>query len=212
VGWWIFAGRAIEEPQVDTRPAVTTTLNILGACSLGLASALVLLACGPVDPADDAGATEGVLESTSEGATTAETDGEPVEETHVVLTACGLALACEPMTVMEDITPASAQECAQALYDGGQAGLTSLLYEVDGDPYPPFQEDAVLLLSDGRLLQQTRHRDCDGLEFCEDGPWEAWGAHEICSFSTDYFYPDNFVDCEEVPDWTCEEVAAAVMP
>lgn len=59
------------------------SMNMLGLRSSCLVSGLVLLACEP----------------------------KPVEETHVVLTACGLELACEPMTLVNDVTPSPALEC-----------------------------------------------------------------------------------------------------
>jgi hypothetical protein len=137
---------------------------------------------------------------------------KPAEETHVLLSSCGLELACEPMRFIFDIHPPSAEKCAQALLDEGRPGLLSVFHESDGDSYPPHQEDAILILSDGSLLLQSRRRDCGDKGYCEEGPWKAWGPHQECSLSGTTFYPDLYDHCEDVPDWTCEDVEAAVTP
>lgn len=93
----------------------------------------------------------------------------------------------------------------------GKPGLIDVSFEVDGDPFPPYEQHAYLLQKDGSVLRQIRTRDCGMQTFCEDGPWRAWGPHELCEAS-DSFHPDNYSACMAVPDWTCAEVVAAATP
>lgn len=194
------------------------------AWGLGLSLGWLAVSACVTEPADDAGdggtetstTAEGTTaEGTTAGGTTADTSatatdgasesGEPVEETHVVLTEC-VEQSCEPMTVVVEVMPESALLCAQDLYDNGLPGLVTLLWQAGGGSgEPPYQEEALLILADGRVVRQQRQRD--------GGAWMAWGPHMICNVSSGYFAPEaNIVECMEVADWTCDEVQAAVMP
>lgn len=171
---------------------------------------LVLGACGAKGEGDSMTDGVGTTEAVTGGETEVVTGG--AEETHVVLTGCGAQLSCEVMTVVIDIMPSSALECAENLYDNGKPGLVSLLHEVDGDSLPPYMEDTILMLADGRVVRQRRERDCGEKDVCEDGPWKAWGPHEICEVPSGNFDPEaNISNCMDMADWTCEQVLGALM-
>jgi hypothetical protein len=140
---------------------------------------------------------------------------KPVEETHVLIVESEIELACEPMTLIIEIQPSSAEDCAQALVAADQPGLLSVFHENDGASDPPYMEEAYLLLSGDQLLLQRRERSVKCFDFssCEVDPWSAWSPHHLCTFKYDGFQPEpGALDCETVPDWTHEEMEAAVMP
>lgn len=73
-----------------------------------------------------------------------------------------------------------------------------------GSGRPNFQE-ALLTMADRRVVRQGRGRvQSDDPPECR--PWGPWGAHEICDVSG-WLHPDGgLVDCEEVPDFSCDEL------
>lgn len=148
------------------------------------------------------------------GLTFAACEPEPVEETHVLMVESGLDLACEPMTLIIEIQPSSAEDCAQALVAADQPGLLSVFHEVDGASAPPDVEEAYLLLSCGQVLRQQRKRNVDCTDdSCTADPWRAWGSHDLCALDDCFsLEPGVMTDCEMVPDWTHEEMVAAAMP
>lgn len=139
---------------------------------------------------------------------TEEADEAPVEERHVVLSECGLELACDPMRHVLDYHPQEAFDCAAELWAAGGAGRLQVTIETDGDPYT-VGEQALVLLSDGQILRQVRDHELGELEDVNDDRWLAWGPHELCENVNETFAPEaNFV-CQAVSDWTCEDLVAS---
>src|SRR5688500_9451503 len=123
----------------DGAPAVPERSGHMFELRLFVAS-LSLTACVSSEPI---GGTPSATETHSGGQSSGdvETDTDDpttgdVEETHVViLEDCGIALSCDPMhIVLEGLDPHPARECAEALLAGGQPGVVTVDYTVDGDP------------------------------------------------------------------------------
>lgn len=183
--------------------------------------AAAAFACGCALPAENVGdqhpceTSTGAEDPSGTGSPQTTTGEEPttggeVVETHVVLLDCGVELACEPLRQVVDLLPPSGQDCAQALLEDGHAGLVSVAFECDGDPIGAYEEQAILVLDDGRAIRQRRLANDGGS--CIPEAWRAWGAHEVCLIDGGYFAPDSNFYCQPTHEWSCDEVMAAVMP
>ena len=128
-----------------------------------------------------------------------------VEEHVVLLDDCGLAPTCDPISYIID--PAGGVQCARDHHATGEPGLVEVNYFYDGTDGSegPYEQEVFFFTPDRRVIRQSRFRMGDGLDSCR--PWAAWGPQEECGI-VNYFDPDaNLVDCQEVEDHTCEELA-----
>ena len=139
---------------------------------------------------------------------TGDTDGPPPfepEQTHVVLLDdCGLELACDPINVHLDSSPASAVECARSLHADGQTGLLTAFMIPGGGDYEPDFQHALFVMADRRVIRQTRGRYCPEPP-CDAPPWNAWRAHEVCDVQG-WFDVEALSNCETVADFSCDEI------
>lgn len=152
----------------------------------------------------DTGATDDGLDTgDTDDCTTPPSD---VEEEHVVLLDdCGLELSCDPITIHIESWPSDAVACARGRHADGEPSLLEYGYLPGGGPEYFNFEEAFLTMPDRRVIRQSRGRmQTDDPPQCR--PWGAWGPHEVCDV-VHYFTPDgNVQNCEEVPDFSCEEL------
>ena len=145
---------------------------------------------------------------------------------HTDLFACGVTPDCDPLRLHLYPEPESALICAAQLIHSNEPGALSSFFVPGGKVFET--EQLIVLQGNGKALVQSRHRECEIGSCPNPILWEPVSAHEICDvvLASDVaagcaamddtkcrwspWGSDALVNCVEVHDWSCDDVAAAL--
>jgi len=145
---------------------------------------------GDGDPGGSDGESDGGDPSGSDGS---EDTGEAL---HVDLFGCGLPLSCPRLEEHLEPPPIEDRRCAFPLALDGEPGVVQYSQVLGGGPPSSF-DWLYFFIGDGTVVVQGRTPD------------GTLGSHELCEVSvepTTAVVPEWTGACEEVPDYSCEEL------